>query len=77
MGVRAGYFQGFRTIAGMVGVITAVLLGRLAGVLDAVAASRSLIVGVITGAVVASAVLGLLMRYQQKAQQRGGSGPPP
>src|SRR5256885_8160596 len=30
-GLRGGYFQGFRTIAGMVGVITAVLAGSEAG----------------------------------------------
>ena len=40
-GLRAGYWQGFRTIAGMVAVVTAVLTGSAADLIAAVAADRA------------------------------------
>jgi len=66
-GLRAGSWQGFRTVAGMVGVVTAVLAGSTAGLIAAVAADHSGVVGFITGGVVALAVLVALMRFQSSA----------
>ena len=70
LGLSGGYWQGFRTVAGMVGVMTAVLVGSAAGVLAAVAADDSLVIGVVTGAAVAVVVLVALMRYQRAAWRR-------
>jgi hypothetical protein len=67
MGLRAGYWQGFRTVAGMVAVVTAVLTGSAAGLIAAVAADHSAIAGFVTGGVVAVAILVLLMRFQSSA----------
>jgi hypothetical protein len=66
-GLRAGYWQGFRTIAGMVGVVTAVLAGSAAGLIAAVAAGHSGVVGFVVGGVVAVAVLVALMSFQSSA----------
>jgi len=66
-GLRAGYWQGFRTIAGMVGVVTAVLTGSAAGLIAAVAAGHSGVAGFVTGGMVALAVLVALMRFQSSA----------
>jgi len=63
-GLRAGYWQGFRTIAGMVAVVTAVLTGSAAGLIAAVAAGHSGVAGFVTGGVVTLAVLVGLMRFQ-------------
>jgi hypothetical protein len=65
-GLRGGYAQGFRTVAGMVGVITAVLLGSEIGLgvsaaFDAPAAALAL------GCVIGLAVVLALMRYQRHA----------
>ena len=57
-GLDSGYWQGFRTIAGMVGVVTAVL-GSAAGLIAAVAAGHS-------------AVAGLRHRRRGGACHRGG-----
>ena len=67
MGLRAGYWQGFRTVAGMVAVVTAVLTGSAAGLIAAVAAGHSAVAGFVTGGVVALAVLIVLMRSQSSA----------
>ena len=66
-GLRTGYWQGFRTIAGMVGVVTAVLAGSAAGLIAAVAAGRSVVAGFVTGGVVAVAIVVVLMRFQSAA----------
>jgi hypothetical protein len=66
-GLRAGYWQGLRTIAGMVGVVTAVLAGSAAGLIAAVAAGHSAVAGFVTGGVAALAVLLVLMRLQDSA----------
>ena len=73
-GLIGGYFQGFRTIAGMVGVITAVLVGAEAGLavieaFDAPAASLA------TGGVVALAVVVGLMAYQRRVWARAAEEP--
>jgi hypothetical protein len=73
-GLIGGYFQGFRTIAGMVGVITAVLVGSEAGlavieVFDAPAASLA------AGGVIALAVVIGLMTYQRGVWARAAEDP--
>jgi hypothetical protein len=65
--LRAGYFQGLRTVAGMVAVVTAVLAGSAAGLIAAVAADHSPAAGFITGGAVAVVILVVLMRSQHSA----------
>ena len=79
-GLRGGRWQGFLTVAGMVGVITAVLAGSAAGLLAAVAADHSLVAAdhslvaaLGAGAVVAVAVLVALMRFQNSTWKRAGT----
>jgi hypothetical protein len=60
-GLDTGYWQGSRTIAGMVGVVTAVLAGSAAGLTAAIVA------GFITGGAVAVATAAALMRIQNSA----------
>jgi hypothetical protein len=66
-GLDAGPWQGSRTIAGMVGVVTAVLAGSAAGLIAVVAAGHSAVAGFVAGGVVAVATLGTLMRFQNSA----------
>ena len=66
-GLRAGFWQGFRTIAGMVGIVTAVLAGSAAGLIAAVAVGRSVTAGFVTGGVVAVAIVVVLMHLQDSA----------
>jgi hypothetical protein len=68
-GLQGGWSQRFRTVAGMVGVITAVLGGSTAALAVAVASS-SLAAAVATGVVLGLAVLTTLMRYQGRAWER-------
>ena len=65
-GLRGGRWQGFLTVAGMVGVITAVLAGSAAGLLAAVAADHSLVAALVAGAVVAVAVLVEPTRFEDR-----------
>ncbi len=69
-GLRGGLWQGFLTVAGLVGVITAVLGGSATGLLAGLAAGHSVVAALVVGAVVASAVLTWLMRYQHSAWKR-------
>jgi hypothetical protein len=63
--LRGGYSQGFRTVAGMVGVITAVLVGSEASL--AVSAAFDVpAVALALGAVIGLAVLFTLIRYQHR-----------
>lgn len=66
-GLRAGSWQGFRTIAGMVAVITAVLTGSDVGLAAALVTDHSLAIALIAGLAVAAVALRLLMRYQGRA----------
>jgi hypothetical protein len=66
-GLQGGYWQGFRTVAGMVGVVTGVLTGSAAGLIAAVAAGHSAVAGFVTGGVAALAVMVVLMRHQHSA----------
>ncbi len=69
--LRAGYWQGFRTVAGMVAVVTAVLTGSAAGLIAAVAAGHSAVAGFVTAGAVALAILVVLMRFQSSAWKQG------
>jgi hypothetical protein len=66
-GLRAGFSQGLRTVAGMVAVVTGVLAGSAAGLIAAVAAGHSAVAGFVTGSVVAVAIVVALMRFQHSA----------
>ena len=66
-GLGGGFWQGFLTVAGMVGVITAVLAGFAAGLLAGIVAGHSLVAALAVGAVIAIAALAALMRYQHLA----------
>jgi len=64
-------WQQFVTVAGMVAVITAVLVGSAGGLLAAVASGHSLVASLVTGVVVAAAALSGLMRFQSSAWIKG------
>jgi hypothetical protein len=66
--------QSLRTVAGMVGVITAVLAGATAGLVAIAAASHSLAAALISGVVVALAAVIVLMRFQMRAYRRAAKG---
>jgi predicted anti-sigma-YlaC factor YlaD len=66
-GLDPGYWQGSRTIAGMVGVVTAVLAGSAAGLIAAVAAGHSAVTGFATGGIVAVAAAVAVVRVQHSA----------
>ena len=65
--------QSFRTVAGMVGVITAVLAGATAGLVAIAASSHSLAAALSSGVVVALAAMTVLMRFQVRAYRRAGT----
>ena len=69
-GLRAGWWQNYRTVAGMVAVITAVLTGSAAGLIAALASGHSLAVALAAGVPAGVVTLALLMRYQQETWQR-------
>jgi len=69
-GLRGGYWQGFRTIAGMVGVVTAVLAGSAAGLLAAIIDGHSGTAGFVAGGIVGAAILVALMEVQRQAWQQ-------
>src|SRR5262249_27214316 len=66
-GLEAGHWQGSRTGAGMVGVVTAVLVGSAAGLIAALAAGHSAAAGFATGGVVAVAAVVAVIRVQRSA----------
>ena len=66
-GGPVGGFQRFRTVAGMVAVITSVLAGSTAGLLAAVSSDHSAVIGFVVGGAVAAAALVAMMRYQHSA----------
>ena len=67
--LRGDVWQVFRSVAGMVGVITAVLAGSTAGLAAAVASS-SLAAALASALVVGLATLAALMRHQSSAWNR-------
>jgi VIT1/CCC1 family predicted Fe2+/Mn2+ transporter len=66
-GITGGRWQAYRTVAGMVAVITAVLAGSALGLLAAVASHHSLAAAIATGGIVAVAAVSVLTRYQRSA----------
>jgi hypothetical protein len=74
-GLWEGRFQGFRTVAGMVAVITAVLGGTAAGVVAALLTDDSLWVGGVVGVLVALVGLVAMMRYQRNRWDRAAAAP--
>jgi hypothetical protein len=74
-GLWAGRLQGFRSVAGMIGVITAVLAGSVAAVVGIVAFDHSLAAALIAGAVVAVAALSALMQHGRRIWMRAIAAP--
>jgi hypothetical protein len=74
-GLQAGRGQGFRTVAGMVAVVTAVLAGSAVGLLVGVLSGHSLVAALVAGAVTGIAMLVAMMRYQQAAWRRAAATP--
>jgi hypothetical protein len=68
-GLREGVWQLFRSVTGIIDVITAVLAGSTAGLAAAVASS-SLAAALASGLVVGLAALAALMYYQGAAWNR-------
>jgi hypothetical protein len=68
--VLAGRGQSVRTVAGMVGVITAVLAGSTAGLIALAASGHSLAAALGSGVAVALAAMTALMRFQERAYRR-------
>jgi len=62
--------QSLRTVAGMVGVITAVLAGATAGLVAIAGSSHSLAAALISGVLVSLAAMAVLMRFQERAYRR-------
>ncbi len=75
LGLGGDRWQGFRTVAGMVGVITAVLAGATAGLAAILASDHSLAAALISGAAVALGALVPMMRFQQHAWERAATAP--
>lgn len=74
-GLWGGHWQRFRTVAGMVAMITAVLAGSAAGIVAALASDGSLGAALAAGLSVGVVALAALMRYQQAAWERAGHAP--
>ena len=72
-GLGISLWQQFLTVAGMVAVITAVLVGSAGGLLATVASGHSLVAALVVGVVVAAAALTGLMRYQNLTWIRGST----
>jgi hypothetical protein len=68
-------WQGLRTVAGMVAVITAVLAGATAAVAAVQIFDHSLVAAVISGALVALPATVALIRYQDAAWERAAAAP--
>ena len=74
-GLAGDRWQGYRTVAGMVAVITAVLAGSAAALAAIVISDHSLAAALISGALVAVGALIALMRFQESAWKRGDAAP--
>jgi hypothetical protein len=68
-------WQGYRTVAGMVAVLTAVLAGSTAALAAILIFDHSLAAAVISGAVVALPVMVALIRHEDSAWQRSAAEP--
>jgi hypothetical protein len=74
-GLWGGGWQGYRTVAGMIAVITAVLAGSAVGLLIAIVSDHSLAAALATGGAAAVAALAALMRYQASTWKRSAATP--
>jgi hypothetical protein len=74
-GLGGGRWQGLRTVAGMVGVITCVLFGSTIGLAVAVAFDHKLALSLVAGGAVALVALIALMRFQRAAWMRAAAEP--
>jgi hypothetical protein len=74
-GLRGGRWQKFLTVAGMVGVVTAVLAGSAAGLLAAIVSGDSVPAALTAGVLVAVAVLVWLLRYEASAWAQASAMP--
>jgi hypothetical protein len=74
-GLPSGHWQIFRTVAGMVAVITAVVAGSSAGLVADVSSGYSLAAALGSGAAFGAAVLVALMRYQAAVWRRASNAP--
>ena len=68
-------WQGYRTVAGMVAVITAVLAGSTAALAAILIFDHSLAAAVIAGAVVALPTMIAMIRYEDSVWQRAAAEP--
>jgi hypothetical protein len=75
-GLPTERWQGIRTVAGMIAVLTAVLTGSTAGLVAIVASDHSLAATLSAGTVVALTALVTLMRFQHAAWKLAADGPP-
>jgi hypothetical protein len=75
LGLPRSRWQGWRSIAGMVAVITGALAGSAAGLLAAVATNHSLAAALPAGAAVGIAIVWTLMRRQVAAWIQASSAP--
>jgi hypothetical protein len=75
-GLPSERWQGIRTVAGMIAVITAVLTGSTAGLVAIVASDHSLAATLSAGTVVALTALVALMRFQHSAWKLAADRPP-
>jgi hypothetical protein len=74
-GLRGGHWHAYRTVAGMVAFITAVLAGSGVGLLAAILTAHSLAAALAAGGTTAVATLAVLIRYQESAWKRSASIP--
>jgi hypothetical protein len=74
-GVPGDRWQGYRTVAGMVAVITAVLAGSSAALAAILIFDHSLAAAVISGTLVALPAMIAMIRYQDSAWERAAAEP--
>jgi hypothetical protein len=75
LGLPRSRWQAWRSVAGMVAVITAALAGSAAGLLAAVVSDHSLAAALLAGAAVAIAIVWALMRRQVAAWTQASTAP--
>ena len=68
-------WQGFRTVAGMVAVITAVLAGSTAAIAASLLLDHSLAVAIIAGTLVALPAVVAMIRHQNSTWERASVAP--
>jgi hypothetical protein len=72
-GLLGGRWQGFRTVAGMVAVLSAGMAGSASGLLVALAFGHSLVATLAVGGLVFAAIAWVLMSYQRGAWERAST----